>query len=103
MIVLSRFWVRAEPQDELDSHDEPPALKSHATMDDEGMINVWVDLQKHLASMTYGQEDVSTGVERGIDQEGYDKCPPLNIVIFIVGSRGEQDLPLMKIYRLTSR
>jgi sterol 3beta-glucosyltransferase len=59
-------------------------------MDEEGMINVWVDLQKQLASMTHGQDDVKDLKERSIDHEGYDKCPPLNIVIFIVGSRGEQ-------------
>jgi hypothetical protein len=59
-------------------------------MDEEGMINVWVDLQKQLASMTHGQDEVKDLKERSIDHEGYDKCPPLNIVIFIVGSRGEQ-------------
>ena len=82
-------WSHTDRTDEQESHDGPPALKSHATMDEEGMINVWVDLQKHLESMTYGKEDVKDLKERGIDQEGYDKCPPLNIVIFIVGSRGE--------------
>ena len=53
------------------------------------MINVWVDLQKQLSSMTHGPDDVKDLKERSIDQEGYDKCPPLNIVIFIVGSRGK--------------
>jgi hypothetical protein len=57
-------------------------------MDEEGMINVWVDLQKHLPSMEY-KEDVKDLKERGIDLESYDQCPPLNIVIFIVGSRGQ--------------
>jgi len=83
------LWNCADHQDQQESRDGPPALKSHATMDEEGMINVWVDLQKQLASMTHGQDDVKDIKERSIDHEGYDKCPPLNIVIFIVGSRGE--------------
>jgi hypothetical protein len=79
--------------DDMDGQDEPPALKSHATMDEEGMINVWVDLKKHLDSMTYEQDSPKSIKERGIDQEGWDNCPPLNIVIFIVGSRGKRGLP----------
>jgi sterol 3beta-glucosyltransferase len=72
----------------VDDENGPPALKSHATIDEEGMINVWVDLQKHLTNMPF-DDDTKDHKERGVDQEGFDKCPPLNIVIFIVGSRGE--------------
>lgn len=74
--------------DEASEEGRPPALQSRATMDDEGMINVWVDLQKHLENLPHPSAQDTVSRERGIDAEGFDKCPPLNIVIFIVGSRG---------------
>jgi hypothetical protein len=63
-------------------------------MDEEGMINVWVDLKKQLEHSPYAHEDASKVKvrETGVDKEGYQNCPPLNIVIFIVGSRGELEL-----------
>ena len=72
----------------MDSEGEPPALSSRATVDEEGMINIWVDLQKQLSSLPHPSGQDSVGKETGIDHEGYDQCPPLNILIFIVGSRG---------------
>jgi hypothetical protein len=52
------------------------------------MINIWVDLQKQLSSLPHPSGQDSVGKETGIDHEGFDQCPPLNILIFIVGSRG---------------
>lgn len=80
---------RLTASDEMKVDDQPPALKSRATMDEEGMINVWVDLQKHLANLPHPSTQEATGRETGVDVEGFDQCPPLNIVIFIVGSRGD--------------
>lgn len=59
-------------------------------MDEEGMINVWVDLKQQLENLPYTPADTAQGEvrEAGVDKEGYQNCPPLNIVIFIVGSRG---------------
>ena len=72
----------------MNVEDEPPALSSRATVDEEGMINIWVDLQKQLTNLPHPSGQDSVGKETGIDHEGFDKCPPLNILIFIVGSRG---------------
>jgi hypothetical protein len=77
-------------------------------MDEEGMINVWVDLQKHLSSISFDQDENKDVKERGIDQKDFDKCPPLNIVIFIVGSRGQsispgsQQVELISVRRRTA-
>jgi hypothetical protein len=66
------------------------------------MINVWVDLQKHLSSISFDQDENKDVKERGIDQKDFDKCPPLNIVIFIVGSRGQSKSPGSQQLVLTS-
>ena len=56
-------------------------------MDESGNINVWVDLKKELPALS---KDYARSVkEFAVDPERSDACPPLNIVIFIVGSRGE--------------
>jgi len=63
-----------------------PGLESRASLDDEGMINVWVDLKKVLPDLP---TDYARPVkEYAVDPVGSKDCPPLNIVIFIVGSRG---------------
>lgn len=55
-------------------------------MESDGMINIWVDLKKALPDLP---KDYARPVkEWGVDPSGGDDCPPMNIVIFIVGSRG---------------
>lgn len=55
------------------------------------MINIWVDLKKVLPDLP---ADYAVPVkEYAIDPIGSKDCPPLNIVIFIVGSRGESKVP----------
>lgn len=51
------------------------------------MINIWVDLKKHVPDLP---KDYAQPVkEWALDDNGGEDCPPLNIVIFIVGSRGQ--------------
>jgi hypothetical protein len=57
-------------------------------MDEEGMINIWVDMKKVMPDLP---KDYARPVkEWGTDPATSEDCPPLNIVIFIVGSRGER-------------
>ena len=64
-----------------------PGLSSRAAITDDGMINVWVDLKKTLPDL---HKDYAVSVEEyATDPLGGKDCPPLSIVIFIVGSRGE--------------
>lgn len=50
------------------------------------MINIWVDLKKALPDLP---KDYARPVkEWATDPVGAKDCPPLCIVIFIVGSRG---------------
>ena len=56
-------------------------------MSDDGMINIWVDLKRAIPDI---HENYAKSVtEYATDPKGGEDCPPLNIVIFIVGSRGE--------------
>jgi hypothetical protein len=65
-----------------------PGLDSKASMDEEGMINIWVDMKKVMPDLP---KDYARPVkEWGTDPATSEDCPPLNIVIFIVGSRGER-------------
>lgn len=73
--------------DYTDFTEEGPGLSSRAAMTDEGMINIWVDLKQSVPDL---HKDYAVPVkEYGTDPSGGEDCPPLNIVIFIVGSRGE--------------
>ncbi|OCF77518.1 hypothetical protein I204_01506 [Kwoniella mangroviensis CBS 8886] len=64
-----------------------PGLDSKAVLDDMGMINIWVDLKKPLPDLP---KDYARAVkEYAVDRRKGVKCSPLNIVIFIVGSRGD--------------
>nr|XP_019043873.1 hypothetical protein I302_07144 [Kwoniella bestiolae CBS 10118]OCF22803.1 hypothetical protein I302_07144 [Kwoniella bestiolae CBS 10118] len=64
-----------------------PGLDSKAVLDEMGMINIWVDLKKPLPDLP---KDYARAVkEYAVDRRKGVKCPPLNIVIFIVGSRGD--------------
>lgn len=75
-------------KDYADFRKDGPGLESRASLDDMGMINIWVDLKKALPDLP---KDYAVPVEEyAIDPVGSKDCPPLNIVIFIVGSRGRQ-------------
>ncbi|WRT69975.1 uncharacterized protein IL334_006966 [Kwoniella shivajii] len=64
-----------------------PGLDSKAILDEMGMINISVNLKKPLPDLP---KDYARPVkEYAIDTRKGVKCPPLNIVIFIVGSRGD--------------
>jgi hypothetical protein len=56
-------------------------------MNDEGMINIWVDLKQKVPDL---HKDYAREVQEfATDPGGGVDCPPLSIVIFIVGSRGD--------------
>jgi hypothetical protein len=77
-----------------------PGLDSKASMDEEGMINIWVDMKKVMPDLP---KDYARPVkEWGTDPATSEDCPPLNIVIFIVGSRGERGLRAQVTIRSTS-
>ena len=63
-----------------------PGLDSRAKVAEDGTINIWVDLKKALPDLP---KDYARPVkEWATDPERSADCPLLNIVIFIVGSRG---------------
>lgn len=77
--------------DYTDFTKEGPGLSSRASMTDEGMINIWVDLKEKIPDL---HKDYAREVkEFATDPAGGADCPPLNIVIFIVGSRGMSGSP----------
>ncbi len=80
-------------KDYADWTKEGPGLTSRAQMTDEGKINIWVDLKQSVPDIhsSYAQQVKEYGTDPG------GAVPPLKIVIFIVGSRGE-----LKTVRLTS-
>ncbi|WVQ83692.1 hypothetical protein IAT38_005836 [Cryptococcus sp. DSM 104549] len=64
-----------------------PGLHSRATINRKGTINVWVDCKKPLPELP---PDYARPVkEFAVDRRDGAECPPLRIVIFIVGSRGD--------------
>ncbi|WVR09693.1 hypothetical protein IAU60_006768 [Kwoniella sp. DSM 27419] len=64
-----------------------PGLDSKAELDDMGMINIWVNMKKPLPDLP---DDYARPVkEYAVDATDSQECPPLNIVVFIVGSRGD--------------
>lgn len=73
--------------DYADWSKDGPSLSSRAKMEEDGMINIWVDLKRSLPDLP---KDYARPVkEWATDPIGAKDCPPLCIVIFIVGSRGE--------------
>ncbi|WVQ94968.1 hypothetical protein IAU59_002059 [Kwoniella sp. CBS 9459] len=64
-----------------------PGLDSRAELDHTGMINIWVNLKKPLPDLP--QDYARPVKEYAVDAKTSTQCPPLNIVIFIVGSRGD--------------
>ncbi|WWC72266.1 uncharacterized protein I206_106228 [Kwoniella pini CBS 10737] len=80
--------VEVDPNiDYANFSSDGPGLDSKAILDEMGMINIWVDLKKPLPDLP---KDYARPVkEFAVDRRKGVKCPPLNIVIFIVGSRGD--------------
>ncbi|WVQ83693.1 hypothetical protein IAT38_005837 [Cryptococcus sp. DSM 104549] len=80
--------VEVDPHiDYADFKSDGPGLDSRAVLDEMGMINIWVDLKKPLPDLP---KDYARPVkEYAVDKRAGAKCPPLYIVIFIVGSRGD--------------
>lgn len=65
-----------------------PGLSTQASLDDTGKINVSLRFQKALPDLT---PDYAASVqEYAVDNRQNVDVPILNVVIFIVGSRGEQ-------------
>jgi sterol 3beta-glucosyltransferase len=68
-----------------------PGMDTRAELDEGGRIDLWMDLKHKLPS---GAADLPEDYAVPIQEYAVDKhttdCPPLNIVIFLVGSRGEQ-------------
>lgn len=64
-------------------------MDTRAELDEGGRIDLWMDLKHKL---TDGTVDLPDGYAAPIEEYAVDKkttdCPPLNIVIFLVGSRG---------------
>jgi sterol 3beta-glucosyltransferase len=67
-----------------------PGLDTRAELDEGGRIDLWMDLKHKLAKGAADlPEDYAVHIEEyAVDKNARD-CPPLNIVIFLVGSRGE--------------
>ncbi|OCF44519.1 hypothetical protein I317_01591 [Kwoniella heveanensis CBS 569] len=64
-----------------------PGMTSHAAVDDAGQVDITLKLHRKLPELP---ASFSRHVkEYGVDPKDWMKCPPLNIVIFIVGSRGD--------------
>lgn len=59
-------------------------LQTHASVDAEGRVNIWLNMpEKQLPPLPPPTKRVNADPRGGAD------CPPMNIVIFIVGSRGD--------------
>jgi sterol 3beta-glucosyltransferase len=67
-----------------------PGMDTRAELDEGGRIDLWMDLKSKLAKGAADlPEDYAVNIEEyAVDKNARD-CPPLNIVIFLVGSRGE--------------
>ena len=65
-----------------------PGLLSIAKLSLDGQISMSFDLKKYLPDFLPSQitQDVE---EFGVDHERWRDCPSMNIVVMIVGSRGE--------------
>ncbi|KAK8853459.1 hypothetical protein IAR55_004166 [Kwoniella newhampshirensis] len=80
--------VEVDPNiDYANFSSDGPGLDSRAVLDDTGMINIWVDLKKPLPDLP--QDYARPVKEYAVDTKTSSECPPLNIVIFITGSRGD--------------
>lgn len=67
-------------------------MTSFARLTPDGRITVSLKLPKKLPDLP---KDYASNVEEfGVDETHWKECPPLNIVIMIVGSRGMLDLTL---------
>ncbi|WVN90029.1 uncharacterized protein L203_105261 [Cryptococcus depauperatus CBS 7841] len=80
--------VEIDPNiDYADFTSEGPGLDSRAVLDGMGMINIWVNLKKPLPDLP--QDYMRPVREWGVDKRKDALIPALNVVIFIVGSRGD--------------
>jgi hypothetical protein len=61
-----------------------PGADTRAHMGADGTVDMWLDLKKPLPKMPAPPQRQVTAAP-----EASGECPPLNIVIFVVGSRGE--------------
>jgi hypothetical protein len=70
-----------------------PGMDTRAELDAGGRIDLWMDLKHKLGE---GATDLPEDYAAPIKEYAVDKiaadCPPLNIVIFLVGSRGKHIL-----------
>lgn len=69
-----------------------PGADSRVAIDDRGRLDMYIDIKGDLRERQLDEDmpdDYAPEVrEYAVDQEGAE-CPPLSIVIFVVGSRGE--------------
>ena len=70
-----------------------PGLDTRAELDEGGRIDLWMDLKHKLVEGAADlPEDYAVHIEEyAVDKDARD-CPPLDIVIFLVGSRGESPI-----------
>lgn len=66
-----------------------PGLLSIAKLSLDGQISMSFDLKKYLPDFLPSQILTQEVVEFAVDHERWRDCPSMNIVIMIVGSRGE--------------
>ena len=85
MWLLHSPVPETEILDEIPDEEDRPDLASRAELDEDGTINVWVNLNKALGKLP---KDVTSASSSVLDPLEALDCPPLNIVVFIVGSRG---------------
>ena len=68
---------------------QEPDLLSIAKLSLDGQISMSFDLKKYLPDFLPSQNLTQEVGEFAVDHERWRDCPSLNIVIMIVGSRGE--------------
>ena len=78
-----------------------PGLDSTASLQEDGTINIWVKLKQAVPELP---QDYAQSVEEvDVDPAHAAQCPPLSIVIFIVGSRGERESRKTKVTRFAHK
>lgn len=65
-----------------------PGAASRAAVVADGTVSVWLDVKKELPDLPQLLVPPRRIPEVAVDINGGTDCPPLNIVIFVVGSRG---------------
>lgn len=85
LFQLESSWLNETDDAVVDVAIDESAVEGQAQIDDEGRIDVTLNVKKTLPPLPL--ED-TTSVWSEETSQGVWDCPPLNIVIFIVGSRG---------------